>query len=58
MSNKIMEIDTKVFKNNIFKIKEYVGKDITIMPIIKANGYGTYINQNLELIKDLIIKCK
>ena len=55
MSNKIMEIDTKEFKNNIFKIKEYVGKDVTIMPIIKANGYGTYINQNLELIKNFNI---
>ena len=55
MSNKIMEINIDEFKKNVAKIKEYVGKEVTIMPIIKANGYGTYINQNLELIKDFNI---
>lgn len=48
---RILEIDTKEFKNNILKIQQYIGNDITIMPIIKSNGYGTYINKNLELIK-------
>ena len=44
----IMEINTKNFINNINKIKKYVNKEI--MPIIKANGYGTHINQNISLI--------
>jgi alanine racemase len=45
-----LEIDTNAFKYNVKQIKKYVsGKDI--MPVIKANGYGTYINKNLELIK-------
>lgn len=52
---RILEIDTKEFKENILKIQEYVGNSITIMPIIKANGYGTHINKNLELIKDFKI---
>lgn len=52
---RILEVDTKEFKNNILKIQKYVGNDITIMPIIKANSYGTYINQNLELIKNFKI---
>lgn len=52
---RVLEINTKEFKNNILKIQEYVGNDITIMPIIKANGYGTCINKNLELIKNFKI---
>lgn len=55
MLNKIMEIDKEEFKKNIIKIKELVGKEKIIMPIIKANAYGTYINKNLELIKDFKI---
>ena len=49
----ILEISKSAFKHNIEKIKKYVNKDI--MPIIKANAYGTYINKNLELIKDFNI---
>ena len=52
---RVLEIDTKEFKKNILKIQEYVGENVTIMPIIKANGYGTYINQNLELIQNFKI---
>lgn len=52
---RILEIDVNEFKNNIKKIKKYCGKGITIMPIIKANAYGTYINQNIDLIKDFEI---
>lgn len=46
----IMEVDVKNFKYNIKQIKKYVNKDVTIMPIIKANGYGTYINKIPDLI--------
>lgn len=52
---RILEVNTKEFKNNILKIQEYVGNEVTIMPIIKANSYGTYINKNIELIKDFKI---
>lgn len=41
-----MEVDVNEYKNNIRKIKEYVGQDITLIPVIKANGYGTFINHN------------
>ena len=49
MKNTILEVNTKKFINNINKIQEYVGNK-TIMPIIKANGYGTYINKKLDII--------
>lgn len=50
----IMEVDISAFKHNIDKIKEYVG-DKEIMPVIKANAYGTYINKYLPAIKDFDI---
>lgn len=46
----VMEVNLKNFEYNIEQIKEKVGKDVEIMPIIKANGYGTYINTQLEII--------
>lgn len=46
-----MEVSKSNFKYNIEQIKKYV-PDKEIMPVIKANGYGTYINRCLELIKD------
>lgn len=49
MKNTILEVNTKKFINNINKIQKYVGNK-TIMPVIKANGYGTYINKKLDII--------
>lgn len=51
----VLEIDVKNFKHNVREIQNYVGNKNKIMPIIKANAYGTYINKNLELIKDFDI---
>ena len=44
-----MEVDIQKFNTNIDKIQKYVGNKI-LMPVIKANAYGTYINKNLEVI--------
>lgn len=49
-----MEISKSNFKYNIEQISKYV-KDKKIMPIIKANGYGTHVNKCLDLIKDFDI---
>ena len=54
MKNTILEVNTKKFKNNIEKIKEYVGFK-EIMPIVKANAYGTYINKRLDLLNEFNI---
>lgn len=45
----VMEIDIKKFNENIDNIQRYVG-DKKIIPVIKANAYGTYINKNLDVI--------
>ena len=49
----ILEISKSAFKHNINEIKKHTNKEI--MPIIKASAYGTYINRNLDLIKDFNI---
>ncbi len=50
----ILEISKSAFKYNIEQIKKYIGSK-EIIPVIKANAYGTYINKNLDLIKDFKI---
>ncbi len=42
-------VSTKTFLENIEKIQEFVGNK-EIMPVIKANAYGTYINKNLDVL--------
>ncbi|MDO4996444.1 MAG: alanine racemase [Bacilli bacterium] len=44
-----LEINKTKFINNINKIKEYVGYK-ELMPVIKANGYGTYINKCIDIV--------
>lgn len=51
----VYEIDLNNFKHNVNKIKEYVGKNVTIMPVIKANAYGTYINKQIDVINEFDI---
>ena len=45
----VMEVSKKDFINNISKIKDFVGNK-EILPVIKANGYGTHINKELDLL--------
>ena len=51
MRSTVMEIDVDAFKHNMNEIQKFVGNK-TIIPVIKANAYGTYINTKLDLIKD------
>lgn len=46
----VMEVSLSNFEYNINKIQELVGENVTIMPVIKASGYGTHINQRLDVI--------
>lgn len=49
MRKTFLEVDLNKFTNNIKKIKKYI-KNKEIMPVIKANGYGTYINKRLDIL--------
>lgn len=50
----IMEVNLNTFKDNISKIKKKINSK-ELMPIIKANAYGTYINKCIDLIKEFNI---
>lgn len=51
----VLEVNVDNAKYNINQIKKIVGDNITIMPVIKANGYGSYINKKLEFLNDFDI---
>lgn len=50
-----LEINLKNLQYNIKQIQNKVGPNVKIMPVIKANGYGTYINQRLDVINQFEI---
>lgn len=54
MRTTIMEVDINKFKNNVNSVQKYIGNK-KIMPIIKANAYGTYINKRLDIINEFDI---
>lgn len=45
-----MEIDLDKLIHNIKIIQKKVGNNVKLMPVIKANAYGTYINQRLDIL--------
>lgn len=49
MNNTILEVNINKFLNNIEKIKNYCPNK-EIMPVIKANAYGTYLNKRLDIL--------
>lgn len=55
MRQTFLEINLDNFKYNVKEIKEYYGSSIELMPVIKANAYGTYINKQIDLINEFDI---
>lgn len=51
----VMEVNIANFKYNIEQIRKKVSPDTTIMPIMKANAYGTYLNTRLDVINEFEI---
>ena len=49
----VLEVDINKFKNNIKLIEDYTKKEI--LPVIKANGYGTHINNDIPLMNEFNI---
>lgn len=40
MRNSFLEVDVNAVSYNIAQIKDFVGKEVEVMPVIKADGYG------------------
>ena len=51
----VMEVDLDALKFNIEQIKNYVGENTKIMPVIKASGYGTHINRRIDVLNQFDI---
>ena len=49
-----MEVDLSALKNNISEIKKYIGNK-ELMPIIKANAYGTHVNKIVSIFNEFNI---
>ena len=45
-----LEIDLNNLIHNVKEIQKKVGKDVKLMPVIKASGYGTYINERIDIL--------
>ena len=51
----VLEVNLDNFKYNIEQIRKLLKPETTIMPVIKAEGYGTYINTRLDIINEFNI---
>lgn len=45
-----LEINLNNLKYNINQIQKKVGKNVKLMPVIKASGYGTHINERIDIL--------
>lgn len=50
-----MEINLNNFEHNMSCIRERIGENVAIMPVIKANAYGTYLNKRLDILNEFEI---
>lgn len=50
----VMEVNLENFKYNISQIRK-LANNAKLMPVIKANAYGTYINKRIEIISEFDI---
>lgn len=52
MSNAFLEVSRNAFVRNIKTIEEYIGNKAVVVPVIKANAYGTYLNKDIDLMNN------
>jgi len=45
----VMEVNLENFNHNLEQIRKIINRKTTIMPIMKANAYGTYLNTKPEI---------
>ena len=52
--NTVLEIDKSIFLENAKKIEEYIYPK-KIIPVVKANAYGTYLNEEIDIMNHFSI---
>lgn len=51
----IMEVNIQNFRYNVEQIRKRIKSNTMIMPIMKANAYGTYLNTRLDVVNEFQI---
>lgn len=51
----VMEVNVQNFMNNIENIKAKLSSETKMMPVIKANAYGTYLNTRVDVLNQFDI---
>lgn len=51
----VMEVNIENFKYNVEQIKKKLNSNTTIMPVMKSNSYGTYLNTRLDIVNEFEI---
>lgn len=51
MRRTCLEVSREAFRKNVLEIKKLVN-DACIMPVVKANAYGTYLNKDISLMNE------
>ncbi len=51
----VLEVNLDNFNYNINQIRKFLNPETEIMPVIKAEGYGTHINTRLDIINNFDI---
>lgn len=51
----VMQVDLQNFRENVKEIQSQLSRGCKMMPVIKANAYGTYINTQLDVVSEFDI---
>ena len=55
MLHTVLEVSRHAFLDNFDSVRKLVGENIEIMPVIKANAYGTFLNKDIHLMNEFNI---
>ncbi len=56
--NSYLEVDLKIFKENVDKIKRHIGPDVKLMPVLKANAYAAgLVEMALFMTRECGVDC-
>lgn len=50
MEKTVLEVSKRAFIKNYEEVVNKVGRDVKVMPVVKANAYGTYLNKDSILM--------